>query len=162
MSQEVLLLNADYTPLNIITISRALKLLHNEKSYRHPQSKLYKIRTIKNIIEVPRAIILKYYVKTPGRKYFPTRKNILKRDHYICQYCGIEVHGKNATIDHIIPKKRGGGNTWSNLVCACKDCNHFKGNRTPKEANMTLKNKPKEPNIYTFHGVWETIYLEVA
>ena len=73
-----------------------------------------------------------------------SRKNILIRDNNICQYCG---EGGNAlTIDHIYPKFRGGKDTWENLVCACKNCNQKKGNRTPQEANMPLIKTPKRPN----------------
>ena len=91
-------------------------------------------------------MILKYYVKLPFKKVAANRKNIMQRDKYCCQYCGIDLCDRTATIDHIVPKSKGGGSTWVNLVTACKDCNLFKGNRTPKEAKMVLKSKPKEPS----------------
>lgn len=157
--RSVLLLNADCTPLNIISVPRAISLLNKDKTYVHPDSKVYKIRSINQEIEVPRAIIMKYYIKTPRRKFFPTRKNILARDNFECMYCGIEVSGKQATIDHVKPRKQGGGNSWTNLVCACVDCNRYKGNRTPAEAGMTLRRKPSEPTVHVLYHTWEEIFL---
>ena len=73
-----------------------------------------------------------------------SRKNVLVRDNYECQYCGKK--SKSLTVDHIIPKFRNGQDTWENLVAACKNCNQSKGEKTPEEANMSLKRKPKRPN----------------
>ncbi|NBO36560.1 HNH endonuclease, partial [bacterium] len=78
-------------------------------------------------------------------KVVPNRKNVFKRDNYVCQYCGIDLCDKTATIDHILPKSKGGGSTWVNMVTSCKDCNLAKGNKTLKEAKMNLRTKPKEP-----------------
>jgi len=150
--KSVLLLNADYTPLNIISIQRAITLLTKDKTYGHPTSKIYKFKTVSKVIEVPAALVLKYFVKIPRRKFAATRRNILQRDSYVCQYCQIDLNNETATLDHVIPKNRGGGNSWTNLVCSCRDCNLSKGNRTPKEAKMELIRKPKEPNIYNFFG----------
>ena len=73
-----------------------------------------------------------------------SRKNILVRDNYTCQYCGKQ--NKSLTVDHVIPKFRGGQDTWENLVAACKECNKTKGERNSEEAGMPLAKKPKRPN----------------
>jgi 5-methylcytosine-specific restriction endonuclease McrA len=145
MKKQVLLLNQDNTPLNIITISKAFKLLAKDKVWVDESQECYEVVSVSKIVKIPKVLMLKYYVKLPFKKAAPNRKNILKRDNYSCQYCGIDLCDKTATIDHIIPRSKGGSNTWVNLVAACKDCNLFKGNRTLKEAKMQLKSKPKEP-----------------
>ena len=145
LENSVLLLNFDQSPLNIISMRRALDLITKNKVYFEETSKhSFKIRAISGEIKVPRVLILKYYIKVPHKKSFPSKKNILRRDKYICQYCGIDLED-NATIDHIVPRHRGGSNSWVNMVACCRQCNLSKGNKTPKEAGMELKSKPKEP-----------------
>jgi len=146
MKKQVLLLNQDNTPLNIITISKAFKLVSKDKVWIDESQDCYEVVSISKIVKIPKVLILKYYVKLPFKKATANRKNILRRDNYCCQYCGIELCDKTATLDHIVPKSKGGSSTWVNLVASCKDCNLFKGNRTPKEAKMQLKSKPKEPS----------------
>lgn len=88
------------------------------------------------------------YIKLPYKKIILTRKNILKRDKHKCGYCG---RGDiPLTIDHIMPKARGGGDNWDNLVAACMTCNNKKGDRTPQEAAMPLRIKPYKPNYIIF------------
>ena len=147
MKKQVLLLNQDNTPLNIITISKAFKLLSKDKVWIDENgSDYYELVSVSKIVKIPKVLILKYYVKLPYKRVTPNRMNILRRDNYCCQYCGMDLCPKTATLDHVIPRSKGGSSTWVNLVAACKDCNLFKGNRTPKEAKMELKNKPKEPS----------------
>ena len=119
---------------------RALDLMTKNKVYYEETEEAIKIKSLHGEVK-----ILKYYVKVPLKKTYPSKKNILRRDKYICQYCSIELNETNATVDHIIPRHRGGSNSWVNMVAACRDCNLFKGNRSPKEAGMTILNKPKEP-----------------
>jgi 5-methylcytosine-specific restriction endonuclease McrA len=146
MKKQVLLLNQDNTPLNIITISKAFKLVAKDKVWLDESQECYEVVSVSKIVKIPKVLILKYYVKLPFKKVAANRKNIMQRDKYCCQYCGIDLCDRTATVDHIVPKSKGGGSTWDNLVTACKDCNLFKGNRTPKEAKMVLKSKPKEPS----------------
>ena len=147
MKKQVLLLNQDNTPLNIITIGKAYKLLNKDKVYGDIESnECYEVVSVSKIVKIPKVLILKYYVKLPYKKLPATRKNIFMRDKYCCQYCGVDPCDKTATVDHITPRCRNGGSSWTNMVTACKDCNLFKGNRTPKEAKMELKSKPKEPS----------------
>jgi 5-methylcytosine-specific restriction endonuclease McrA len=146
LENSVLLLNFDQSPLNIISLRRALDLMSKNKVYFELDgNNNLKIKAISGEIIIPRILILKYYVKVPNKKSFPSKKNILRRDKYICQYCNITLED-NATIDHIVPRYRGGSNSWVNMVACCRDCNLSKGNRTPKEAGMVLRNKPKEPS----------------
>jgi len=146
LENSVLLLNFDQSPLNVITMRRALDLMSKNKVYYEETDYSINIQCLNGTIKIPKVMILKYYVKVPLRKTYPSKKNILRRDKYICQYCSIELTEHNATVDHIVPRQRGGSNSWVNMVAACRDCNLFKGNKTPKEAGMNLLNKPKEPS----------------
>ena len=147
MNKQVLLLNQDSSPLNIITIGKAFKLLIRDKVYWDASDEdCHEVVSISKIIKIPKILILKYYVKLPYRKAPPSRKNIFKRDNYCCQYCGKEMNNKEATIDHVVPTSKGGASSWVNMVAACRACNLFKGNRSIKEANMELISRPKEPS----------------
>jgi 5-methylcytosine-specific restriction endonuclease McrA len=95
-------------------------------------------------MRMPSIIRMLYYIRRPMQKVALTKKNVLIRDDHACQYCG--GHGERMmTVDHVIPKSRGGESTWENLVCACMRCNNRKNNRIPQEANMTLLRKPRQP-----------------
>lgn len=93
--------------------------------------------------QVPKIVMVKKYVKR-SKRFVPNKRNVFLRDNYTCQYCGCEKPDF-LTLDHVMPQSRGGRNTWENLVCACRDCNFKKGNRTPEEAMMPLLKKPTEP-----------------
>jgi 5-methylcytosine-specific restriction endonuclease McrA len=133
----VLVLNSTYEPIHFTNWKRAIVLIFKEKA-----------KKISN-----RVIRLVNYVKIPftnQKDCIPTRKMIYKRDDYECQYCGTK---KDLTIDHVIPRSKGGKDTWNNLVCACTTCNVKKGNKLLKDTNMKLKNKPKVP--------FNTVFLEI-
>lgn len=102
-------------------------------------------------IRVPEVIVLKSYSAFPHRQVKLTRRNLLIRDNFRCQYTGKKLHAKEATIDHIIPQSRGGPHNWNNVVICSVDVNSKKADRTPQEANMSLLSKPKEPK-------WSPIY----
>lgn len=106
------------------------------------------VLTIDKAYPVPSVIRLNRYIRIPYKKIDLSRKNIMRRDGYRCQYCGCKT--KELTLDHIIPKSRGGADTWDNLTTACKKCNNKKGNRTPEEAGMKLLNPPSRPNHILF------------
>ena len=146
MKKPVLLLNQDNTPLNIITVSKAYKLMTRDKVWVDNSNDCYELLSISKIVKIPKILILKYYVKLPYKKAAPSRQNILRRDQYCCQYCGTDLTNKDATVDHVTPRSKGGASSWVNMVAACRKCNLDKGNRTPKEAKMELKTKPKEPS----------------
>ncbi|WP_269621866.1 HNH endonuclease [Prochlorococcus marinus] len=137
---QVLVLNASYEPLNITSWRRATVLMLKGKAESLEEDTNHQIR---NDLKLPTVIRLRYFIKVPYRELALNRKNILKRDNYFCQYCG--YRGEKLSIDHVMPRSRGGEDNWQNVTTACISCNIKKGNRTPKEANMPLKRKPHKP-----------------
>lgn len=139
---NVLLLNGDYTPLETISVERAMVLLIMQK-VEVIHAKVNKvIRTIKEEFPFPEVVRLKWFVYIKRRALSPTKKNIFERDNHTCQYCGAV---KELTIDHVMPVSRGGENSWKNMVACCWKCNNKKGNKTPEEAGMILKSIPGWP-----------------
>jgi 5-methylcytosine-specific restriction endonuclease McrA len=136
---KVLVLNASYEPLNITSWRRAIVLLLKGKAEQLEHNGKY----VYCDLPLPSVIRLRHYVKVPYKEITLTRRNILERDRHTCQYCS--YRGERLTLDHVIPRSRGGGDNWENLVTACVPCNVKKGNRTPKEANMTLLTQPRQP-----------------
>lgn len=104
------------------------------------------IKTTRLWIPAPEVIVLKQYGETPPRKITFNRSNLARRDDYLCQYCGKEIGVVKMTIDHVLPRSRGGGNSWENCVSACGDCNSRKADKTPKEARMELRKEPVKPS----------------
>lgn len=147
MDSNVLVLNQDYQPLSICSVQRSVKLLFLEKAEVLHDDPDKKIRTVNDEFIYPSVIRLRYYIRIPYTRIVLSRRNVMKRDAYTCQYCGIK---SDLTLDHIFPRSRGGGDSWENLVTACNTCNVKKGNRTPEEAKMTLKRKPYRPVHITF------------
>ncbi len=137
---KVLVLNASYEPLNITTWRRATVLMLKGKAESLEEDHNHSIRKNKKL---PTVIRLRYFIKVPYRELSLTRKNLLQRDNNCCQYCGYQ--GDKLSIDHVLPRSRGGSDTWENVTTACLSCNVAKGNRTPQEANMSLKRKPFRP-----------------
>lgn len=95
MKKQVLLLNQDNTPLNIITVSKAYKLMTRDKVWVDDSNDCYELLSISKIVKIPKILILKYYVKLPYKKAAPSRQNILRRDQYCCQYCGTDLTNKD-------------------------------------------------------------------
>ena len=144
--RQVLLLNASEEVLRFIEWQRAVSLLFSGKAespYNYDHS--YEIPHSTGVFLLPKAIRLKNYIRVPRARVYLSRKNIHRRDGHTCQYCGEKVVPGTSTIDHVMPRSRGGKNTWQNLVCACERCNVKKGDKTPKEANMELLRSPEEP-----------------
>ncbi|VEP12918.1 HNH endonuclease [Hyella patelloides LEGE 07179] len=137
---KVLVLNASYEPLNITSWRRAIVLLLKGKAEQLEHSN----RVLYADLPFPTVIRLRYYVRVPYKEIPLTRRNVLERDRNTCQYCNTKRD--QLTLDHVLPRSRGGGDTWENLVAACVRCNVKKGNRTPKEANMNLLTKPRRPH----------------
>lgn len=143
--QSVLLLNASYEPLRVISWQRAVTMVFMGKveiveEYDH------QIRSVSIVIKAPAVIRLLQFVKI-GRKSPPLcRTNVLARDNFECQYCGRELSSKEATLDHVVPRSQKGKTSWENIVCCCPPCNRKKGGRTPAEAKMLLRNKPVKPD----------------
>ena len=143
----VLVLNATYEPLNVVSLRRAIVLLIKEKA-EILEAAEQEIRAASFSLPMPLVIRLVYYVRVPRRLKIPlTRRTVMMRDNYTCQYCGVRPSKGELTIDHVIPKVRGGRTTWENVVCACKPCNLQKGSRTPEEAHMYLRRRPEHPQF---------------
>jgi 5-methylcytosine-specific restriction endonuclease McrA len=103
------------------------------------------VRTVASEIQVPRVIRLVAYDRLPRQTVKFNRRNIFARDNNQCQYCGKKFPTSELSLDHVVPRSRGGTSTWENIVCACVGCNVKKGGRTPKEANMHLIRRPEKP-----------------
>lgn len=147
--RQCVLLNADYTFLNMVNWKRAMCLIskgkvqilkHSEKIVRTAEGIAVKIPAVMRLIKLIRTL---YINRVPFSK-----KNVLVRDGFSCGYCG-NRHVK-LTIDHIVPKSRGGDTTFENCVSSCRSCNNQKGGRTPSEARMYLKVKAYQPTIAEF------------
>jgi 5-methylcytosine-specific restriction endonuclease McrA len=142
---QVLVLNATYEPMNVVSVRRAILLLLKEKAELVEAAEA-QLRSERMILPVPLVIRLVYYVRIPRRFSLPlSRRTVMARDHYVCQYCGDQPGKTNLTIDHVLPRSRGGQTTWQNVVTACGFCNRRKGNRTPEEAGMQLLHRPAQP-----------------
>lgn len=142
-ARRILVLNAGYEPLGLTSIRRGVVLVQSQTADTVIESQSF-LRTPSRQIPVPSVIRLKRMIRRPLGRLSLSRHNILKRDGYTCQYCG--ARGKLLTIDHVIPRSRGGRDTWENLVTACLDCNTRKGDRTPSEAGMPLLRQPRPPS----------------
>ncbi|NET35918.1 MAG: HNH endonuclease [Cyanothece sp. SIO1E1] len=145
---KVLVLNASYEPLNITSWRRAIVLLIKGKAEQVEHNGKF----IYAQMPLPTVIRLRQYVRVPYKEIPLTRRNLLHRDNHACQYCGYS--GETLTLDHVVPRSRGGGDSWENMVAACVRCNVKKGNRTPQEARMALKNPPRRP--------YSSLYFEVT
>jgi 5-methylcytosine-specific restriction endonuclease McrA len=144
----VLVLNVTYEPLSVIPVSRALHLLMSSRAEMIEASDAV-IRSARMQLEVPVVIRLLNYVRVPHNLPLPlSRRALLLRDSYTCQYCSIQPGRENLTIDHVIPRSRGGRTEWENVVAACAPCNRRKGNRTPDEAGMKLLHHPHRPRFW--------------
>ena len=141
---KVLLLNATYEPLSFVSLKRAVVLLLKEKAEIIEAWVERKLRAEHCDLPYPLVIRLVSYIHVPHRlKVALSRRSLLCRDNYTCQYCGTTE--QTLTIDHIVPRSRGGKTEWTNVVAACAPCNRRKANRLPSEAKMTLRSKPTKP-----------------
>lgn len=132
----------------ICSPKRALVLLFLYKAELIKKVKGRKVRSVNSTFDFPSVIKLNEYKHIPYKRVELSRKNILRRDNGTCQYCGTKAGP--LTIDHILPRSRGGEDSWENLVTACFSCNNKKGNRTPKEARMPLINIPSKPHYVIY------------
>ncbi len=142
MSETVLVLNANFEPINVCHLRRAIGLILTEKASMVVNGRGH-IRTANSVYPRPSVIRLENMVHRPRPQVKLTRREIFRRDNYTCQYCG--KHTSDLTIDHVIPRHLGGQQVWTNVVAACSLCNHRKGGRTLEEVRMALLHVPKEP-----------------
>ena len=146
---NVIVLNADYNYINKISWQKAICLLYKNKAEAIKQSDKIIYNGDKTVsFIVPVVIRLVKYIKQVYNNAIPySKKGVFTRDNYICQYCGKELYQSNATIDHIVPKAKGGKTSWTNCVCSCKKCNNFKGDRDLKDTHLKLKSIPVKPKV---------------
>jgi 5-methylcytosine-specific restriction endonuclease McrA len=152
---QILLLNASDEPLAVIGRRKAFSLIMRQCVIAACEESV-EMQSVSRSFRIPTVIRLRYYVNVPRRDRSWSRRGVLQRDRYVCAYCGVrrgELQDGHAltvrdfTIDHVLPVSRGGGNTWSNTVCACWRCNQHKADRTPHEAKMPLRWEPKTPRV---------------
>ena len=162
---QVLVLNSAYQPINITTLTRGFNLVFKGKAEVVEHLSKKPIITERKNYKRPTVIRLLRYISVPFRKIHLSRQNIFRRDDHKCIYCGTN---SDLTIDHVIPKSKGGKNSWLNLVSCCSDCNLKKGNRTLEEANMTMSHEPFKPTYLYFvekfkkvHESWK-IYVGIT
>jgi 5-methylcytosine-specific restriction endonuclease McrA len=150
INYPVLVLNQTYEPLTVCRARRAVVLMYQGKAEMLEDGLGY-INSINDTFPLPSVIRLARMIKRPRRRRKMTRFEIFNRDKHTCQYCGRQ--SRNLTLDHVIPRYRGGQHTWENVVSACVACNRKKAGRTPQEANMKLLRPPAPPNGDPFYLV---------
>ncbi|MFB7252025.1 HNH endonuclease [Microbacterium sp. NPDC056234] len=163
---RTLVLNAGYEPLAVVSFKRALVLVMNEKATVIEHVEGDPVWASHGRFDRPVVIILSRYVRVPSSRRVPvTRRGVLRRDNHRCGYCGKAA----STIDHILPRSRGGADSWENLVACCLRCNNIKSDRTPQEMGWDLRFTPRPPRntSWTVRGTersdprWEP-YLALA
>lgn len=187
LGSSVLVLNRSFFPVHVTSLKRAFCLMYrgiakavdehyqtfdfhswSELSYAVHQDET--VGLVNKLIRVPRVILLTGYDRLPKREIRFSRLNILIRDNYTCQYCGMRLKRNQLNLDHVIPRSRGGKTTWENVVASCHDCNCRKGGRLPAEIGIRLIRKPYRPNIFPFslllsrpniHRAWKP-YLNIV
>ncbi|MCA6075190.1 HNH endonuclease [Fulvivirga sp. 1062] len=147
MNRKVLVLNQDYSPISVCTVQRAFLLTFLRKTEMVESANGHVIRSVSQSYPMPAVIRLTRYIHIPYKGVALTRQNVFKRDNFNCQYCG--THNE-LTLDHVMPRSRGGKSSWDNLITACKRCNAFKGDYTPEEAGISLQYKPFRPSYVMF------------
>lgn len=172
LERPTLVLNRHWQPVHVATVARSLVMLWNESArvvdpddFRlytwsdwarlRPQEGEPFIRTVSFRLRVPEVISLTRYDRYRESTVTFSRRNIFKRDHATCQYCGCRPGTTELTIDHVLPRSQGGTSTWENCVLACTECNARKANRTPEQAGMKLKTRPIRP-------AWKPMYATTS
>jgi 5-methylcytosine-specific restriction endonuclease McrA len=152
IKSPVLVLNASYEPIAICQARGALTLLVKGAAALEESHDVLVWRSMR----MPSVIRLSRYRKVPQRRHLVTRRNIFSRDLNACQYCGFVFPSSKLTLDHVLPRSRGGRGTWENSVTCCYTCNHRKADRTPEEAGMALVRLPQAVNIHTARSLIRT------
>jgi 5-methylcytosine-specific restriction endonuclease McrA len=173
LERPTLVLNRNWQPVGVAPVARSLVLLWNEAArvvdpddYRlyswadwsklEPRQGEPSIRAVRSDLRVPEVVVLMRYDRLPTSAVTFSRRNVYKRDHYTCQYCGAQPGSEELTIDHVLPRSQGGTSSWENCVLACVACNKRKADRTPQQASMRLRSKPVRPSwrpMYASSGI---------
>lgn len=146
--RPVLVLNASYEPINVCAARRALVLVLKGVAATEEQAPV-RVHSARQSVRLPSVIRLLEYRRIPHQTRSLSRKNILMRDRYTCQYCQKTMPSGELTLDHVIPRSRSGETSWENLVACCHHCNNKKGSRTPEEAGMKLQRVPRPFSLHT-------------
>jgi len=156
--RTVLMLNASYEPLRIISAKKSLTLLTKGVAVVEVPTKIQ----VHAGIYLPSVIRLRHFRNVPHKRPVPSRKNIFTRDGFRCLYCGAKAPKVVLELEHIVPRSRGGANAWDNLCASCHDCNQKKRDRTPEEAGMKLIHRPLPATVHTGRFVLKTMGNEIA
>jgi len=148
LHRPVLVLNSSYEPINVCAARRALVLVLKGVAATEEHSSAH-VHSARQAVPVPSVIRLLEYRRIPMQARSLSRKNILMRDRYTCQYCHRTFSTNELTLDHVSPRSRAGETTWENLVACCHPCNNRKGSRTPDEAGMRLARTPRPFSLHT-------------
>jgi 5-methylcytosine-specific restriction endonuclease McrA len=168
LARPTLVLNRSWQPVHVTTVVRSLVMLWNESArvidpadfrpYGWEQWMALPvgpgdpfIRTSRAPLRVPEVVVLQQFDRLPLAAVSFSRRNVAKRDHFTCQYCGVQPGVTGVTIDHVVPRAQGGPSSWSNCVAACAGCNARKADRTPEQAGMKLRKAPSRPD-------WKPLY----
>jgi len=146
----VLVLNQNYEPLNVCNLRRAILLVFDGKA-EVLEANGKEVKSASRSFPAPSVIRMVYLIHRPRPRVKLTRREVFIRDGYTCQYCGRQSH--DLTIDHVVPRSRGGAHSWENLVSACKPCNHRKGGKLLGEARMILRTEPREPRAGRYYTI---------
>lgn len=172
LTRPTLVLNRVWQPVGVATVARALSLVVAERArivdpasfQQHswsdwarliPRDDELFVQAVSLRVRLPEVITLSGYDRVPRNAVAFSRRNLFARDHFTCQYCGVQPGTANLTIDHVQPRSRGGTSTWENCVLACLPCNLRKADRTPAEAKMPLRKAPVKP-------AWQPMYAQRA
>jgi 5-methylcytosine-specific restriction endonuclease McrA len=148
MQAPVLVLNATFEPINVTAVRRALILMLKGVAQAE-ETNSHEVHSASKAVPVPSVIRLLSYRHIPQQSRALSRKNILLRDRNTCQFCGQPFPASELTLDHVLPRSRGGRSTWENLVACCYECNNSKGDRTPEEAGLKLARRPRPFTLHT-------------
>jgi 5-methylcytosine-specific restriction endonuclease McrA len=163
LDRPTLVLNRSWQPVGVAPVARALVMLWNgiarvvePDEYRlcswdewmslRPPPGAPCIRAARLRLRVPEVVCLARYDRLPGQAVAFSRRNVAKRDHHTCQYCGTQPGWESITIDHVVPRSQGGASSWTNCVAACVPCNARKADCTPDQAGMRLRKQPARPD----------------
>jgi 5-methylcytosine-specific restriction endonuclease McrA len=162
LERHTLVLNRNWQAIHVTTVVRALVMLWNDtaRAVEPEQFRTYTweewaalepppggpcIRSARSRLRVPEVVCLVQYDRLPSAAVTFSRRNVAKRDHHTCQYCGAQPGWEAITVDHVVPRSQGGASSWTNCVAACEACNAHKADRTPEQAGMRLRRAPARP-----------------
>lgn len=148
LQEPVLVLNATFEPINVTAVRRALVLMLKGVAQAEELNH-HEVHSAASAVPVPSVIRLLSYRHIPQQTRALSRKNILLRDRNTCQFCGRVFPASELTLDHVMPRSRGGHSSWENLVACCYQCNNRKGDRTPEEAGLRLVKRPRPFTLHT-------------